>query len=108
VHGDGSQSRDFTYIENVVAGNLLAMHSYQAPGEIFNIACGDRITLLDLIAQLNKLLGKSIEPQFGPPRPGDILHSRAAIDKARKLLNYEPVVSFSEGLAQTLSYYGSA
>jgi nucleoside-diphosphate-sugar epimerase len=108
VHGDGSQSRDFTYIENVITGNMLAMHSDQAPGEIFNIACGDRITLLELIEQLNKLLGKSIEPQFGPPRPGDIMHSRAAIDKARDLLNYEPLVSFSEGLAITLGHYDSA
>ena len=108
VHGDGTQSRDFTYIENVVVGNMLAMHADQAPGEVFNIACGDRISLLDLIEQLNRLLGKSIEPQFGPPRPGDILHSRAAIDKARKLLNYEPTVSFGEGLAHTLNYYNSA
>jgi nucleoside-diphosphate-sugar epimerase len=105
IHGDGTQSRDFTYIDNVVAGNLLAMHSEQAPGEVFNIACGDRITLLDLINDLNELLGKAIEPYFGPERAGDIKHSRAAIDKARRLLGYEPSVTFREGLARTLDYY---
>ena len=108
VNGDGTQSRDFTFIANVVSGNMLAMHAEKAPGEVFNIACGDRITLLQLIEQLNKLLGKSIEPEFGPPRPGDIMHSRAAIDKARELLKYEPLVNFDEGLARTLSYYNSA
>lgn len=108
VNGDGTQSRDFTFIENVVTGNMLAMHAERAPGEVFNIACGGRVTLLQLIEQLNKLLGKSIEPEFGPPRPGDIMHSRAAIDKARELLNYEPLVDFDEGLARTLSYYNSA
>jgi nucleoside-diphosphate-sugar epimerase len=108
VNGDGTQSRDFTYIENVVSGNMLAMHAEKAPGEVFNIACGDRITLLQLIEQLNKLLGKSIEPEFGPARSGDILHSRAAIDKAREILKYEPLVTFNEGLARTLNFYDSA
>lgn len=108
IHGDGTQSRDFTYIDNVVYGNMLAMHSPHAPGEIFNIACGDRISLLDLVNQLNKLLGKSIAPILGSPRPGDIRHSRAAIDKARRLLGYEPQISFSEGLARTLAWYEEA
>lgn len=108
IHGDGTQSRDFTYIDNVVHGNMLAMHSPHAPGEIFNIACGDRISLLDLVNQLNELLGKSIVPIFGSPRPGDIRHSRAAIDKARRFLEYEPQISFSEGLARTLAWYEEA
>lgn len=105
VFGDGTQSRDFTYIDNVVEGNMLAMHSPNAPGEIFNIACGERISLLDLLDNLNALLGKSIKPIFGPPRAGDILHSCADIRKARQLLNYEPVISFSEGLSRTLDWY---
>lgn len=105
VNGDGSQSRDFTYIANVVHGNMLAMHSPNASGQIFNIACGDRITLLELVAQLNGLLDKQIAPHFGPPRSGDILHSRASIQKARDLLGYEPKVTFSEGLQQTLDWY---
>lgn len=105
VNGDGSQSRDFTYIDNVVLGNMLAMHSDQAAGEIFNIACGERITLLNLVEQLNALLGKNIQPHHAPPRTGDIQHSRAEISKARQRLNYEPVVPFSDGLARTLQWY---
>ncbi len=107
VHGDGTQSRDFTYIENVVLGNMLTMHTPEAQGEIFNIACGDRITLLDLVAQLNTLLGKEITPYFGPTRPGDIKHSRASIEKARQMLGYEPRVTFQDGLARTLDYYAT-
>lgn len=105
IFGDGTQSRDFTYIENVVAGNMLAMHNEEVAGEVFNIACGDRITLLELVAQLNHNLGKAIEPRFAEPRSGDIMHSRASIDKARKLLHYEPHVSFAEGLSRTLHWY---
>lgn len=107
INGDGAHSRDFTYIENVIHGNLLAMHSENAPGEVFNIACGDRITLLELVTQLNNLLGKQIAPYFGEARKGDVLHSRAAIDKARRLLGYEPTVPFQTGLAKTLDWYVS-
>jgi UDP-glucose 4-epimerase len=105
IYGTGEQSRDFTYIDNVVAGNLLAMHHEAAVGQVFNIACGDRITLLDLVGQLNRLLGKNLAPHLAPPRSGDILHSRASIQKARQLLGYEPLVSFSEGLQRTLAWY---
>lgn len=105
VEGDGLQSRDFTYIDNVVHGNLLACHTEGIAGEVFNIACGGRINLLDMINLLNKLLGKHIEPVFVDPRPGDVRHSRAAIDKAREKLGYEPVVSFEEGVAHTLQWY---
>jgi nucleoside-diphosphate-sugar epimerase len=105
VEGDGLQSRDFTYIANVVHGNLLACHTEGVSGEIFNIACGGRINLLEMIDQLNTLLGKQIEPVFVDPRPGDVKHSRAAIDKARQLLGYEPLVDFDEGLDRTLSWY---
>ena len=105
IDGDGTQSRDFTHIENVVNGNLLAMASPNAPGQVFNVACGDRITVLDLVENLNMLLGKSVEPRFGPPRQGDIKHSRASIEKARTLLGYEPKVTFAEGLKKTLAWY---
>ena len=108
IYGDGTQSRDFTYIDNVVEGVRLAMESPNAPGQIFNIACGDRISLLDLVEQLNRILGKSIQPNFAPPRVGDILHSRASIDKARRLLNFEPKVSFGDGLARTLEWYAAS
>ncbi len=108
IEGDGLQSRDFTYIDNVVHGNLLACHTDGVAGETFNIACGDRINLLDMITLLNRLMGKQIEPFFTDPRPGDVRHSRAAIDKARQKLGFEPVVSFEEGLSRTLAWYKTA
>jgi nucleoside-diphosphate-sugar epimerase len=108
VEGDGLQSRDFTYIDNVIHGNLQACHTDGVAGQTFNIACGDRINLLDMIAMINKLTGKQIEPVFTDPRPGDVRHSRAAIDKARQKLGYEPVVSFEEGLSRTLAWYEAA
>ncbi|MEB2286752.1 MAG: SDR family oxidoreductase [Anaerolineae bacterium] len=105
VEGDGLQTRDFTYIENVVHGTLLACRTPGVAGDVFNIACGSRISLLEMIDLLNSLLGESIVPNFVAPRPGDVRHSRAAIDKAQRLLAYEPVVSFEEGLARTLAWY---
>ena len=105
IYGDGTQSRDFTYIDNVVHGNLLALRAPKAPGRVMNVATGGRINLLDLVAQLNRLLGTSIEPILGPERTGDIKHSRASIDLAGELLGYEPVVDFDEGLARTLEWY---
>lgn len=108
VEGDGHQSRDFTYIDNVVHGNMLACHTPGVAGETFNIACAGRIDLIEMIGLLNQLMGKRIEPAFLAPRPGDVRHSRASIDKARRLLGYEPVVSFEEGLARTLEWYKAA
>jgi nucleoside-diphosphate-sugar epimerase len=108
VEGDGLQSRDFTYIDNVVHGNMLACHTEGIAGETFNIACGGRIDLLNMIDLLNKLMGKHIKPMFVDPRPGDVRHSRAAIDKARRVLGYEPNVSFEDGLARTLAWYETA
>ncbi|MCL4238247.1 MAG: SDR family oxidoreductase [Anaerolineae bacterium] len=105
VEGDGLQTRDFTYIENVVHGTLLACRTPGVAGDVFNIACSSRISLLEMIDLLNSLLGESIVPSFVAPRPGDVRHSRAAIDKAQRLLAYEPVVSFEEGLARTLAWY---
>ncbi len=110
IYGNGQQSRDFTYIENVVHGNLLACTAPRelAAGQVINLACGDRISLLELLSGLNKLLGKSIEPVLAEARPGDVMHSRADITKARQLLGFEPVVSFQEGLARTLAWYQGA
>ena len=107
IYGDGMQSRDFTYIDNVVQGNLLACQSEKAGGQVINMACGDSITLLDLVASVNRLLGTSIEPEFMPPRVGDILHSRADITKARELLGYEPSVTFEQGLERTLASFSN-
>ncbi|MBN1678692.1 MAG: SDR family oxidoreductase [Anaerolineae bacterium] len=105
VEGDGLQSRDFTYIDNVVHGTLLACHTAGISGETINIACGGRINLLDMIGLLNQLLSRNIDPVFVDPRPGDVRHSRASIDKARRLLGYEPIVPFDDGLARTVAWY---
>lgn len=107
VEGDGRQSRDFTYIANVVHGNLLACHTPGVAGETFNIAIGGSITLLDMIDTLNAILGTHIEPVFTDPRPGDVRHSRASIDKARARLGFEPKVSFEDGLARTVAWYAA-
>lgn len=105
IYGDGTQSRDFTYIENVVHGNLLAADAPDAVGEVMNLATGGRVSLLDLVDSLNELLGTDIAPTHAEPRTGDIKHSRAAIDKARALLGFEPVTDFITGLSHTLNYY---
>ncbi len=108
IYGDGHQSRDFTYIDNVVHGNLLAASAPRASGEVINLATAGRVTLLELVHKINHLLGKQIQPHHHDPRPGDIRHSRASIAKARELLGYEPVVSFDDGLARTLEWYRRA
>ena len=105
VQGDGQQSRDFTYIENVLRANLLAAEMPDIAGQVFNIACGERVTLLEMIAILNRLLGAEIPVEHGPARSGDVRHSLADIQKARRLLGYTPEVSFGEGLARTLAWY---
>lgn len=105
VEGDGHQSRDFTYIANVVHGNLLACHTPGVAGETFNIAVGGRISLLEMINTLNAIMGTDIQPVFIAPRPGDVKHSRASIDKARERLGFEPQVSLEDGLARTVAWY---
>ncbi|MFW5748733.1 MAG: NAD-dependent epimerase/dehydratase family protein, partial [Chloroflexota bacterium] len=105
IYGDGLHSRDFTYIDNVVHGNLLALRAPDAAGEMMNLATGGRITLLDLVNRINAILGTSIEPEHTAPREGDIVHSRAGVDKARDLLDFVPVVDFDTGLARTIAWY---
>ena len=105
IHGDGAQSRDFTYIDNVVHGNLLAVNAPDAAGQMMNLATGGRITLLDLVDKINAILGTSIAPQFTDPRPGDIKHSRADVEKARDLLDFAPIVDFDTGLARTVDWF---
>jgi len=105
VFGDGTQSRDFSYIDNVVAANLLALRAPRVTGEAINVACGDRITLLDMVALLNKLVGTEIPVGFVAPRAGEVQHSQASIARAHEVLGYEPVVGFAEGLARTLAWY---
>lgn len=103
IYGDGTQSRDFTYIQNVVHGNLLACHAPSVSGEVINLACGDNISLLDLTDAINEMLGTDLTPIFADARPGDVRHSRADIEKARRLLGYEVQVPFADGLARTLA-----
>ena len=105
IYGDGWQSRDFTYIDNVVHGNLLAAKAPDAAGKMMNLATGGRITLLDLVKKLNTLLGTDIQPTHVEERSGDIKHSRASIERAKQLLDYTPIVDFDSGLARTLEFY---
>lgn len=108
VNGDGSQTRDFTYIDNVVDANLKAAEAPpEACGEAYNVACGERISLIELVDAIGRVLGTKIDPVFGPPRPGDIQHSLADIEKARRLIGYEPKVSLDEGLNRVIDWYGS-
>jgi len=106
IFGDGEQSRDFTYVTNVVEANLRAVEApAEASGGVFNIACGERTTVNALAREINKLAGSSREPIYAEPRPGDIKHSFADISKARKVLGFEPAVSFRQGLKKTVAWY---
>jgi UDP-glucose 4-epimerase len=105
IFGDGLQSRDFTYIDNIVHGNLLAADAPAAVGQTINVACGQQNTLLELLAVINHALGTKVEPIFAPVRAGDVRDSLADIALARKLLKYEPIVGFEEGLRRTVEYY---
>lgn len=106
IHGDGKQSRDFTYIDNVVEANLKAcLAPSSAAGESFNIAYGGREYLIDIYYALCRALGKTIEPNFGPERAGDIKHSNADISKAKALLGYEPDYDFDSGLQLAVDWY---
>lgn len=105
VNGDGTQARDFTYIANVVKGNLLALKAPKLGGESINVACGGKYSLLDLIDAINKAAGVNLPIKFGPDRAGDVKYSMAAIEKAKALLGYEPEVDFLEGVKRTFAWY---
>ncbi len=106
INGDGKQSRDFTYIDNVIEANLKAcLAPSEAAGNAFNIAYGGREYLIDIYYDLCKALGKEVEPNFGPDRAGDIKHSNADISKARKLLGYDPEYDFKTGIALAIEWY---
>ena len=106
INGDGRQSRDFTYVENVVEANLKAcLAPAAADGEVFNIACGSREYLADVYRKLARALDVDLEPLFGPPRPGDIMHSNADISKARRLLGYDPRYDFERGIREAVGWY---
>lgn len=107
VYGDGHQSRDFAFVANVVQANLLAADAPDVAGRTINAADGRSIDLLTLIGLLNRLLGTNVQPQFAPPRVGDVRESQADITLARRLLGYEPPVNFEEGLRRSIDYYRS-
>jgi len=108
IHGDGRQSRDFSYVSNVVQANILACRVEQAGGQVINVACGRRYTINDLAARLSRLAGLRSAPVHTAPRPGDVRHSLADITKARQLLGYRPTVSFEEGLERTVAWFKRA
>ena len=106
IHGDGLQSRDFTYVENVVEANLKAcLAGENAAGQAFNIACGESRPLLDVCRAITDALGVNVEPVFGPARPGDIRHSKADIGRAREFLGYDPEWSFERGIRAAIGWY---
>jgi len=103
IYGDGEQSRDFTYVENVLEANVLAAES-DASGEVINVACGDRTTVNQLVEHVNDVLDTSLEPIYDDPRPGDVKHSYADVSRARDLIGYEPTVPFRDGLERTVEF----
>ncbi len=105
IYGDGKQSRDFTYIENILHAYMLAIDVEKTSGQTINVACGNSIDLLGIVDKINKCLGKNIQPKFDAPRAGDVRHSTADISAAKKVLGYEPVVSFEEGLKHTIDFF---
>jgi len=105
IFGDGEQSRDFTYVANVIAANLQAALATGGAGGAFNIACGERVSLNQLVGFLNEIMGTAIEPVYADDRPGDVKHSLADISAAKDAFGYEPVMSFQAGLARVVEWY---
>ncbi|MCX7626662.1 MAG: SDR family oxidoreductase [Candidatus Sumerlaeaceae bacterium] len=105
IYGDGTQTRDFTYVLNNVLANIAAAQAPHVSGRVFNIACGASFSLLDLVREINTVLGTSIEPVFAPPRAGDVRHSLADISEAKAALGYKVIIDFREGLRRTIEWY---
>ncbi len=105
VHGDGQQSRDFTYISNVVEANLLSARIPNVAGKVFNIACGEKYSLLEVVEAISKGLGVKLEKLHTAPRAGDVRHTLADISEAKKLLGYQPKTTFHEGMKKTIEYF---
>lgn len=105
IHGDGNQTRDFTYVDNVVAANLAAMRGEVASGSVINVGGGERISILELYHAVAEALGSDLQPQMAPSRPGDVRHSLASLERAQRLLSYKPETPWREGLDLTLRWY---
>jgi nucleoside-diphosphate-sugar epimerase len=103
IFGDGKQSRDFTYVENIVEANMRAAEVESVAGQVFNIASGSRLTLNEVLARLRQLTGREIEVRYEAPRPGEVLHSEADISAAQRSLGYQPRIGFEEGLTRTIT-----
>ena len=105
VHGDGMQSRDFTYIDNVVLANRLAMSTPGVGGSVFNVACGSRHSLLDIAAVIGRFLGRDLKRNHVAPRRGDVRHTQASIDRISSALNYKPTIGFEDGMRRTFEWF---
>ena len=105
IFGDGEQSRDFTYIDNVVHANLMAMNAERTQGEVINVACGRRVSLNQLLKILQDIIGSHVSPLYEEPRKGDVMHSLADIKRGKAILNYDPGVGIEEGLRKTVEYF---
>lgn len=109
INGDGKTSRDFTYVDNAVQANMLALFTTkeESLNQVYNVACGEQTSLNELVETLRQISGKQIDAAYGPERPGDVKHSRADITKIRTLLNYKPSVFFDEGIRRIYQWYQS-
>ena len=105
IHGDGYQTRDFTFVGDVVEANLLAMEAEGVSGQVFNIACGHQTSILELAEVLGELLGAELLREFESPRPGDIRFSQASIERATEAMGYRPLIPLREGLKETIAYF---
>ncbi|MBW2039665.1 MAG: SDR family oxidoreductase [Deltaproteobacteria bacterium] len=105
VYGDGEQTRDFSFVDNIVQANLLACEAEGVAGETINVGCGERISINQLVEELKKIIDPDLNIEYTSPRPGDVEHSLASIEKAREFLGYEPGVPFSEGLRRSVAWF---
>jgi nucleoside-diphosphate-sugar epimerase len=108
IFGDGEQTRDFTYVDNVVQANLLAMDAVNATGKVFNVAFGESVTLNWLVELIGELSGRQLAVEYAPPRPGDVRYSQADITRARSELGYAPGIDLAEGLRRTIAWHAEA
>lgn len=107
IYGDGRQTRDFTYVENIVHAYMLALDAPKLSGQVINVACGNQISLLDVVDRINAVLGKDVRPAFAAPRAGDVRHSCADIRAAKSLIGFQPIVSFEQGLERSIEHYAA-
>jgi nucleoside-diphosphate-sugar epimerase len=108
IYGDGNQTRDFTYVSNIIDANRLAMTASDVAGQLLNVGCGTGVSINEVVLAIAELTGHEVTPRYAPPRIGDVPHSTASIDRAREVLGFEPRVGFRDGLARTIEYFERA